>query len=226
MKDNNLENQLRDKLGSRSITPSANAWERLSHNRQQPKKGNKKSVIYYVAASIVFLLVGGYAFLMNTHTEADTVTPVIVNTVDKPTAPAKKAVVPQPTEAVALHALPVKEDIVKQTGVSASGTRAILPVLETATPNVSVHSAGEVAVAKTIISQKNISKHDIYEAEANRLLERSLNDIALQRQVSAPTDDSSLLKEVETEMDDYYRSKAMKIFALKHKTIRFAVNKQ
>lgn len=222
MKDNNLENQLRDKLGNRAIAPSAHAWERLAHNRQQPKKGKKKFGIYFIAASVAFLLLGGYAFLMNTHQEDDIATPGIVNTTAKPdvTTP-KSVIVPEKVQEVVVHSLPGRQSISPATEESAQ--RVPVQALDVAKNDAGITTAGEIAVAQTIISTKNINKHDMYEAEANLLLQKSFNDIALQRQISAPTNDTALLKEVEAEMNDYYRDKAMRFFALKHKTIRFAV---
>ena len=225
MKDNNLENQLRDKLGGRTIAPSAAAWDRLAHNRQQPKKGKKKFGFYFIAASLAFLLLGSYAFFMNTRPEANMIMPGVVNATAKPDAVVPEStVVPQKVREVVVYALPPTQKITPAADEPAQ--RIFVQALDVVKNDAGITTAEGIAVAQTIIYRKNISKNDIYEAEANLLLEKSLRDVALQRQVAAPTNDTALLKEVETEMDAYYRSKAMNIFALKHKTIRFAVNKQ
>ncbi|MFY7730184.1 MAG: hypothetical protein ACOVRN_11760, partial [Flavobacterium sp.] len=81
MKKYNLEQQLAEKLGNRSISPSDNAWERITFNRQQQagKKSRKKRSLYWVAASIAVLLIGGYLVIAVLSTPISTnATPQVV----------------------------------------------------------------------------------------------------------------------------------------------------
>jgi hypothetical protein len=68
MKDRNLEEQLAEKLGNRSIAPSQQAWERIARNRQQGKDNRqekkKKTFLYYAVAAVACLFFGGFVYLM------------------------------------------------------------------------------------------------------------------------------------------------------------------
>ncbi len=70
---------------------------------------------------------------------------------------------------------------------------------------------------------QKLTKEDLYEQEVDYLLKNAVKEIATDKLLTAPTDDTALLKEVEAEMNDYYREKAMRIFSLQNKTIRIAV---
>lgn len=233
MKNTNIEDQLRERLGSRTIAPSGDAWERLAHNRQQSKKGKKKFGVYFIAASVAFLLLGGYVVFMYLNTAVVTVAPGVVN------APSKQEVVhpvkviaPGVEETIALSipetehnvASPIKNNPANTPDVA--GERTAAYAVEVTKNDVGGTNASALASAKAINIPKLTNTNDIYEAQAAMLLQQAANDIALQRQRAKATNDTALLKEVESEMNDYYRDKAMRFFVLKHKTIRFAVRDQ
>ena len=65
MKQNNIENQIREKLNSREIQPSSQAWDRLDAmlSIAEEKKTKPSFGWLYIAASIlVFVSVGMYLF--------------------------------------------------------------------------------------------------------------------------------------------------------------------
>ncbi|WP_417354096.1 hypothetical protein [Flavobacterium sp.] len=227
MKDRNLEQQLADKLGNRSITPSAKAWERIAHNRQQGKtqKKKKRVFVYYRAAAVFFLLASGYIFIMQNKTDIIITEPQVVGSdeVTAPVLPLEEPVVTKSVEikhpeVVAYKELEIKKQSYKvvtekQEVVSVADSEALI---EGKQPEFNLH----VEPIEELVA---IDEAEFYEQETDMLLKEAVKDVAANKNLSNTTNDTALLKEVEAEMDEYYREKAMSIFSLKHKTIRIAV---
>ena len=81
MEPNNIENKIREKLGSREINPSENSWDRLDAMLavQEPKEPRKSYVMLYVAAA--FFLVSGIVVWFNSNTTTEIITnatPVVI----------------------------------------------------------------------------------------------------------------------------------------------------
>ena len=80
MEPNKLDNQIREKLNSREIQPSAQAWDRLDamltvSEEKKPKKGYGW---FFVAASmLLFLGLGFFLFNSNETTEINNSTPIV-----------------------------------------------------------------------------------------------------------------------------------------------------
>ncbi|WP_330442674.1 hypothetical protein [Flavobacterium sp. C4GT6] len=229
MKDRNLEQQLADKLGNRSITPSAKAWDRIANNRQQGKtqKKKKKMFAYYAAAAVFFLLASGYVFLMQNKTDVIITEPQVVDggEVATPVLPSEEAVVSKSVEIKETEAVAYKkpEVLVKKHSVEVVAEKQEMAsvgnkevVIKKKQPKFNLH----VEPIEALVS---IEEDEFYEQETDMLLEEAIKDVAANKYLSNTTNDTALLKEVEAEMDEYYREKAMSIFSLKHKTIRIAV---
>jgi hypothetical protein len=226
MKDKyNLEEQLANKLGNRSIAPGGEAWERIARNREQgkDKKKKKRTYLYYAASIVLLMLFGGYFFAtVNNHIEAGPQvvtsesiekTEKIKDAVDAP----EFALPGQKSETVMAHKLTEpKEDVVnrskEEVKMIAESYRGLQ--VNESLPHTSVAVLAEV---------KTITKDKLYDQEVDYLLKNAFKEVAADKQLSKPTDNTALLKEVEAEMDEYYRDKAMSIFSLRHKKIRIAV---
>lgn len=221
----NLEQQLADKLGNRSIAPSEQAWDRIAHNREQGKnkKKKKRTVVYYYAASVVlFMLFAGYFFVSNnSNTIAE---PQMVNSdkteaTDKnmPVAVPETKLLPKQNEKIIVFQKSEHKTNLpgayKEEAVAAPAFYKKPEVYENL-PEISVASLPDIKV---------FSKDEIYKQEVDYLLKNAIKEVAADKQFKASTNDTALLKEVEAEMDDYYRQKTMKIFSLQNKTIRIAV---
>lgn len=222
MKDKNLEQQLAEKLGNRSIAPSDQAWERIARNRQQGKqkqKNNKRLFMYYAAAVLVFLF-GGYWFVANTPETTPQQEVVDANKTELPTVTDNQGVaVSEPQQSLTKETY---NENCRQ-GVSIPVYKkeaAVVQESDKQSPVIEKHSqlnASLLAEAKTVTNDKH------YDDEVDYLLKNAIKEVAADKQLSKKTDNTALLKEVESEMDEYYRDKAMSIFALKNKKIRFAV---
>ena len=222
MKKYNIEEQLAEKLGQQSITPSADAWERIAHNRRQEKTGKKKPVGYYAAAvAACIILFGGWFFTADKNSPLPVAAPGVVHTEKEVKIMPKTLLGTQSSEVV--HAMPDNENvaIVSKTNPAAKANIQQEKTEQLALPKAGVQLGNNKLALKPaeVTKPATISK----ETEADWLLANAYNQIGSQKQTAQPTNDTALLKEVEAEMNDYYRDKAMRFFALKHKTIRFAV---
>ncbi len=229
MKKYNLEQQLAEKLGSRSISPSDNAWERIAFNRQQQagKKSRKKRSLYWVAASVAVLLIGGYFFMMALSTPINVnATPQVVqgkdampkqqtpNYTPNPSQIANVVTEPEYAERKTGNMLPNtkptnNKDNQGQFAAISNNTPLQLAPTEVALPETDIKAAGTVIAAAR-------PQEDV-------LLEKAMQDVAAQKQFKQTTNQEALLKEVESEMDEYYREKALRFFSLKYKKIRIVV---
>jgi len=229
MKDRNLEEQLAEKLGSRSIAPSQEAWERIARNRQLGKdsreKVKKKIFLYYAAAAVACLLFGGFAYFMM-GVDNDIITgPTMVNSdsegiLKKTGTPEAAPVNELPLEGGQINALSFKQT---KPAIDVVTTNQQQSTLVTDEKHLAIKENQQEIVATVMPVVKAHTKDELYKAEVDYLLKNAIKEVAADKHLSKPTDNTALLKEVETEMDEYYRDKAMNIFSLKNKKIRFAV---
>lgn len=224
MKDRrNLEQQLADKLGNRSIAPSEQAWDRIVRNREQGKDKKKKTAyLYYAASIVVVMLFGGYFFMLD-RDDVSIETQVVSSDdqkeevdVNTPDVVPETAVQPKQIEIAASYEVEKNTNL---SGVHKDEVRTISEPYKEVEPR-EILPAVSVAF---LHDKKNLSKEQLSEQEADYLLRNAVKEVAADKLLSKPTSDTALLKEVESEMDEYYREKAMSIFSLKHKKIRFAV---
>ncbi|CAM2794349.1 hypothetical protein SAMN05444143_101651 [Flavobacterium succinicans] len=104
MELNNFEQQVKEKLSNREITPSAQAWGRLDAMLSVQEKPKKKMTWWYVAASVTGLLLVGTLFF-NTSKESNVITPsqeiVVTSTEDKDSVTLKPSI--EPTNEVSVQ---------------------------------------------------------------------------------------------------------------------------
>lgn len=228
MKKYNLEEQLADKLGNRSITPTDNAWERIAFNRQQQagKKQKKKYGLYMVAAVLlVFLSCGYFVSVMVVNEKPSGVVQQVVQQDENGRATktaAKKVQQVYSNELSVVAQNEVKQQTAQKLDTPAvnkinmppaenkvNELPAVMPSTQITTDEVSIKATAPL-VAET-------------RPQEEVLLEKAMQDIAMEKQRKAATNDAALLKEVESEMDEYYREKALRFFSLKYKKIRIVV---
>ena len=85
MEPNKLENQIREKLHSREIQPSAQAWNRLDAmlSEAEEKKTRRPFGFLFIAASITILLTVGMLFFTQNGPEIQTIEEVVGTEVEK-----------------------------------------------------------------------------------------------------------------------------------------------
>lgn len=222
MKNKNIEQQLADKIGNRSITPTEQAWGRIAHNREQAKKRKRRILRYYAAASVACLFAIASIYF-NIAENGTVLSPQVVTTEDVNTdAGAVKPVIPAPASS-----MPPQQTVVFQEKAIATVTEdnyqkevkpAKLPSID-----IDMPKGGQRLSSTALPEVKTYTKDELYDVQATLLLNHATKEIAADKYLTTPTSDTALLKEVETEMDAYYRERAMDIFSFKHKIIRIAV---
>jgi hypothetical protein len=80
MAQHNLDNQIKEKLNSRDIQPSAQAWDRLDamltiSEEKKPKKGY--GWFFVAASTILFFGLGFFIFSSNETQEINNITPIV-----------------------------------------------------------------------------------------------------------------------------------------------------
>ena len=229
MKKYNLEQQLAEKLGNRSISPSDNAWERVAFNRQQQagKKSRKKRSLYWVAASVAVLLAGGYFFMMALSTPISlNATPQLVQ--GKDVSPAQRIPNDSPKQSQIANVVTEPQYAERKTANNLPNTK---PINDTDNQDqlaaVSNNKPLQLAPTEVTLPEGNIKKAGTVIAAARPqediLIEKAMRDVSAQKQFKLTTNLEALLKEEESEMDDYYREKAGRFFSLKYKKIRIVV---
>lgn len=222
MKGYNIEEQLAQKLGNRSISPSGQAWERIAFGRQQQTAKKKKKQWYTVAAAILLFCIGGYFALYTTTQKSNTVAPAVVSGSNQ-----KSVVIPENHVQHAVVVTQEKEakgdDVNSPEVTNLAQTIQVFPEVAKeaqqtiAISNIGIENHKEAAIVNTTV------KNAVVQSQEDLLLEKALREVALARPVTKKTNDSVLLKEVEAEMDAYYREKALRFFSLKYKKIRIVV---
>jgi len=84
MEPEEIDKIFKNRLSGLSATPSADAWKRLQHKMEPPKK-NRSMWIYYAAASITLLIISGIWFFTN-QTTLDNGTLATINTPETATS--------------------------------------------------------------------------------------------------------------------------------------------
>ncbi|WP_298764285.1 hypothetical protein [uncultured Polaribacter sp.] len=81
MKTNKIDQEIKDKLASRTFAPSASAWDRLSAQLDEQPKQKKKAWFFYAsyAASILLLIYAGFYVFSKDKIQGKPIEKIIVN---------------------------------------------------------------------------------------------------------------------------------------------------
>ncbi|RWW98815.1 hypothetical protein [Flavobacterium cerinum] len=227
MKQYNIEEQLQRKLKERTITPSAEAWNRIAYNRQQQKKKKKRLTWYWTAAAIVIISLGGLLFVVLSNN--DTIIIPQQTVVEQPSQPS----VIEPAPESIMHQEFKREIILQDKKTNLNTTVAIEKQTSirqeikplNIKPDSETVKANEVALA---INELVLLKGSVTNDEVDSLLHKAQKEIAMERlkNKNLPTNDIALLNEAEKEMENSFRDKTLKIFNLKFKTIKIAIKEK
>lgn len=230
MEQNKLENQFRKKLNSREIQPSAQSWDRLdamltvadqSNHKLANQNPKKKNTWFFIAASISGILLIG-TFLFNQKDSQK-----IIN---------NNAIVNQNTNATGVlnnknnisnlglktQSIAIKDETKKEI----SNTKKEVNFI-----NTKNKTNNEKLAENSIISQKNEQK-TISEKPTNSIVDErvtfverpSKNEILLNQKSTIKIDASSLLSQVDGELELSFREKVIKTVAKNYKEVKVAVN--
>lgn len=227
----NLENNIREKLSSRELQPSDNAWKKLAAQMNSEPKVKKMRVWYYVAASFIgLLMVGTFLYTQEKITPQSQIVEdkVIINPVENPV----NEIIPEPEIESVIVAEESPQKIEKKTEPLAPKQEVVKPFTSQENSKYEVvadrgddektkivdedfqiteeeHYLNQKAqeVASTIKALQE-DKGDLKLEEVEALLENARNEIFIDRILNkSQVNALSLLEEVEWELDKSFYDK-------------------
>lgn len=215
MELNNFEQQVKEKLSNREITPSAQAWGRLDAMLSVQEKPKKKMTWWYVAASVTGLLLVG-TFFFNTSKESNVITPsqeiVVTSTEDK------DSVTTQPSiEATNEVSVQPKSDLATN---DSKVTNNSIRTTKTNHQELSINN--QITTTNNQISttiEKNI------EHQAIAVIDENVPVVAtgIQKKQKIQVDPSTLLSQVDGELELSFREKVIAKVNKNYQTVKVAL---
>ena len=218
MAPNKLENQIKEKLNSREIQPSAQAWDRLDAMLSVAENKKPKSKINWLAIAAVFV---GFTILgtifINKNKEITTVNDNVV--LETPKVNVQKNV-----DAV--------KPIIKTETVLANNQIVVQKTNNSKTKILNLKSKTEgVSIIKNNQNQiASISQSEMPSIQNQKIIENNIDEILLpekaKNQIPKATikiNPSSLLSQVDGELTQTFREKVISKVSKNFQTIKVAV---
>jgi hypothetical protein len=242
MEQNKLEKQIKEKLNSREIQPSAQAWDRLDAmlSVAEDKKPKRSFKWFYIAASIIGFVFFGILFYNQNqeNTIINNSNQVIVNTEIEPVlepstkteinnqSSTEQSIIKKRTEIlgskpsngiVKNESQIAKNDVKKATQKQQNREQKIQEF-------VKINEPKQEIIAE-VIQQKTIEKSTIdNNALQTTLAENNKTEIKVQNKSKLKIDASTLLSQVDGEIEDLsFRQKAIKTISKNFKSAKEAV---
>lgn len=215
MELNNFEQQAKGKLSNREIAPSAQGWDRLDAMLSVQEKPKKKMTWWYVAASVTGLLLVG-TLLFNTSKESIVITPsqeiVVTSTEDKDSVTTQSSIEPknevsvQPKSAVATNVLKVANN----------------PLKTTKTNHQELSINNQIITINNQIST-SIEKNTTHQVIAAIDENVQVVPTVIQKKQKIQVDPSSLLSQVDGELELSFREKVIAKVNKNYQTVKVAL---
>ncbi|RZJ66254.1 MAG: hypothetical protein EOO50_10705 [Flavobacterium sp.] len=205
--EKNFENEMKRRLGERSLEPQPNAWERVALQRGQQKK-NTTYIYYWIAAALVIGI--GLTFLRFDDKVPTTNPEIIVDRPEESAIPDSVKVfehrVRQKVVAVNEPEVVTKSDSDNKTETPIAIRQpqiVIEPTIETRQNPIEQQKIQEILVAvdDMIKAGKQPDEDDV-----DLLIEKARREIAAGNGLSKQTDANALLKDSESELNESFRS--------------------
>lgn len=241
MAQNKLENQIKEKLNSREIQPSAQAWDRLDAMLTvAEEKKTKRSFFSYkfigIAASVLVFVTLGMFFFTQKEVEKQSDRNVVTKGVEKDTI--------NDTNTKNVFPNPVKEQINEvvvssekpKTNIQQPRTNNKKSIInqKTTTINQFVENQNQVVVNQNQVQPQKDGEIAIKEKEnlkteikSDEQLFKSLDKVALNattKKSALKVDAKSLLNQVDGELDLTFREKVINSINKNYKNVKVAVS--
>ena len=238
MAPNNIENSIKDKLEKRALTPSVDAWSKLSNKLDvQEKKQNNKAYWWLgIAASIIGVVFVVSQFL-NDNTQEISI-PKIADSPEVIQDEKSNAIVLENTDLntvedlsaspIEIHDLKKVQDIVtvvKKNELAEKEVAKTTSIVETPRKELSF----EEQKIQDVVAQVQIMKNEnqeITDADIEQLLIEAQKEIKLNRlnnETLNMVDANALLQDVEQELDQSFRSKVFEALKSSFDSVKTAV---
>jgi hypothetical protein len=251
-----LEDNIREKLETRELKPSADAWSKLEAklDTEQPKK--KSNVLYYVAASFVGILILASVFFSRNNSEVNN--QIVEEKIQQNQTNSQPEIIPNKTlseEIVSEERNSEKINSEEKQKPNTREVKVIPPKKSTidkkmesteALANVSNEKIKKPVIKEDLIiseedklinnkvdevvaSVKKLQEDnaEISTTEVERLLNNARRDIQTQRILNNPkVDATALLQDVEWELDKSFRDKVFDALGEGFQKVRTAVSER
>lgn len=237
MEPNKLENQIAEKLNSREIKPSAQAWDRLDAmlSVSEGKKTKRPFGWLYIAASILVFVTAGTFFNLK-NTEVTPVNAVVVQEKDSATSTITKFQTPIAEESqqngVVISSV---NTTLKEQQVTRSKKPSIINQKTNNNQNQIIKDK-EIEYQNTeIIAQKNLPKiidskpivvKNELNTKADELLVANLDNVVNESSIRKSTvkvNAKSLLSQIDGELDQTFRETKLEKIQRNFKTVKAAL---
>ncbi|QBZ96739.1 hypothetical protein [Flavobacterium sangjuense] len=244
MEPNKLENQIKEKLNSREIQPSAQAWDRLDAmlSVAEEKKTRRPFGFLFIAASITVLLtVGMYFFTQNgaeIQPKDDVVTTEPKDTVQKPASEMPTPIVEQKQVVVSTETQnPESQTTNNNQRVSINNQKPAIKNQQSTYQNPLINRDKEI---EYLINSSDVAIKDLpkirtgsqviiggnKEVKSDEALLADLDNLAKQstnKKATIKVDAKSLLSQVDGELELTFREKVINRVAKNYKEVKVAL---
>lgn len=240
MAQNKLENQIKEKVNSREIQPSTQAWDRLDAmlSVAEEKKTKRPFGFLFIAASITVLLTAGLFFFtqngITIQPNNDVVTTEIKDTVQNPVNGTPQ-IVKENQEVVSNEPTTNNQQpATNNQRVSINNQKTAINQNESINPNINrdkeieYQNSSDVAQNSNpkIMESKPIVIDNRPKSKSDEQLLASLDNVAKQstnQKSIVKTDAKSLLSEVDGEVEYTFREKVINRLAKNYKEVKVAL---
>jgi hypothetical protein len=249
MEPNKLENQIREKLHSREIQPSAQAWNRLDAmlSEAEEKKTRRPFGFLFIAASITILITVGMLFFTQNGPEIQTIEEVVGTEVKKDSVvkiPNSKFQIPkiegnqtvvsnQPTTNNQRVSISTRE----QSSNGRSNQKSAIKNQKSSNQNPLINRDKQI---EYLINSSDIALKDLPKIEKRKevIIESNKSAITdddllagidtaakqtIKKQKTVKVDAKNLLSQVDGELELTFREKVIKKVSKKYKEVKVAI---
>ncbi len=218
-----FENEIRDKLSTREIRPSGNAWEQISSRLETPSNNKRKGFVWYaVAASFIGFIIVSVLFFNTNNTLDNGVeivdTPKNIKVEEKQidiVTPAKEK---EESYVIVEEVVPIKEKVNKEAKIVfidiGQEVVTMNTEINTSINNNKVQLTGsekiiDSKIAEVIAQVNSLEKNNamLTDIEVDSLLRKAQTEILTNKifMENQKVDAMALLTEVEGELDQTFR---------------------
>ena len=239
MEPNKLENQIKEKLNSREIQPSAQAWDRLDAmlSVTEEKKTRRPFGFLFIAASITILLTAGIFFLTQRSTEIkpqnNVVTTEIKDTVQKSVNKTPNPLIEENQKNKIVVSTQNKPTTDNQQPTTNSSGVSIINQKQSNNPNINrdkeieYQNSSDVALKnlpvietrkEIVLSNKSIPSDEDLLASLDNVAKQSSDKNALVK-----VNPKSLLSQADGELEQTFREKVITRISKNYKEVKVAL---
>jgi len=231
--NNNMDNQFREKLNSREIKPSENAWDRLdamlavadSSNSEQEKQKPKRNFGWmYIAASLLGFVMIATVFLSQTEELVDLEKAPIVN---------ETSVIPSETETNTTELITPKAEqtIAKTENKSSKAQKTIINQNSKSNQTVVNHQTEIVETSQPATDNRQLATETPQlksnYADVDELLaavKKNKKDKLFQDKATVRVNSNDLLSQVDGELELSFRQKVIKSVSKNYQEVKVALS--